>query len=178
MTLICFTSQKGAPGTTLSALADRGGWPTRHRAPQAVRSRPTRRAAALALRYGLGLEPGLVTLAVAARVGSITTLRCGITPRSSRAGSPAVVGPDSPDRAGAALRRSGAIVRPLARRNSTMSMSSSTSAASTPTPSMRSRVAAADLTLMVARPCVEQLQPAAHAHGRSAGRRRPAWRGS
>lgn len=160
MTMICFTSRKGAPGTTLSALAIAAAWP----APAGRRKlfvEADASGGSVALRYGLGLEPGLVTLAVAIRSGA-QGAEVWDHAQELPGGLAAVVGPDSSERAGAALAAvGGSFGRWLAQLDDVDvfvdlgRLGTDAHAAGL--------VAAADLTLMVARPCVEQLQPAAYA---------------
>lgn len=160
MTLTCFTSQKGAPGTTLSALAIAAAWPTpTGRRKLFVEADPS--GGSVALRYGLGLEPGLVTLAVAIRSGAHGAAVWDHA-QELPGGLAAVVGPDSADRAGAALAAVGASFGRWLAQLGDVDVFVDLGRLDTDT-HMGGCVAAADLTLMVARPCVEQLQPAAHA---------------
>lgn len=159
MTLIYFTSQKGAPGTTLSTLAIAAAWPTpTGRRKLFVEADPS--GGSVALRYGLGLEPGLVTLAVAIRSGAHGAAVWDHA-QELPGGLAAVVGPDSADRSGAALAAVGpSLGRWLAQLGD---VDVFVDLGRLDTDTHMGCLAAADLTLMVARPCVEQLQPAAHA---------------
>lgn len=158
MALICFASQKGAPGVTLTALSAAATWPAsddrRKLFVEADASGGT-----LALRYGLGLEPGLVTLAVAAqRHAEPDTLWDHA--QELPGGLPAIVGPDSPGRAASVLASSaGAIARWLVDQ-SDLDVIVDLGRLSSDSPAV-DLVRLADLTVMVTRPCVEQLQPAA-----------------
>lgn len=105
MALICFASQKGSPGVTLTALTVAAAWP----------STPGRRkllleadadGGSLAIRYQLGRQPGLLSLAAASRHG------LGREDLLSHAqelpgGLAAVVAPERADRAAAVLSTSG-----------------------------------------------------------------------
>lgn len=158
MAMICFASQKGAPGTTLSTLAIAAAWPTSAgRRKLVVEADPS--GGVLALRYGLGLEPGLVTLAVAVRTG-LKDRAMWEHAQELPGGLAAIVGPDSPDRATSVLSTAGpALARWLAAVDNLdvfvdVGRLDPGGTAST-------FVRAADLALMVARPTAEQLQPAA-----------------
>ncbi len=158
MTLICFASQKGSPGTTAVALA----------VAAALRPGPGRRkllleadsaGGALAIRYGLPVEPGLLTLAAAVRGGLESE---GLWRHSQElpGGLPVVLCPDGPEQVGAAMSASGDrlgrflnglgdvdVICDMGRLGSD--------------PSTLAFVAEARALLMVARPTAEQLQPAA-----------------
>ena len=107
MTLVCLASQKGAPGVTLTALALGVSWhgATRRRA---VLLEADPAGGVLAIRYRLGLEPGLVTLAAAARAGSPGEAG-SVWDHAQRlpGGMPAVLAPDGADQVHAALRAGG-----------------------------------------------------------------------
>ena len=104
MSLICFASQKGSPGTTLTALTVAAAWPgtDEHRR---VFVEADRAGGALALRYGIGTEPGLLTLAAAVRSDPAVDLRAHAQPIPG--GLPAVIGPDSPAQVEATLAAAG-----------------------------------------------------------------------
>ncbi len=69
MSLLCSPAAKGSPGVTLTALGVAAAWPTTDRPAARCWSRPTRPVASLAVRYQLGRQPGLITLAAAGRHG-------------------------------------------------------------------------------------------------------------
>lgn len=158
MALICFVSQKGSPGTTLTALAVAASWPgDSNRRRVLVEADPF--GGVLALRYQLGHEPGLVTLAAAMR-GNIDAAQLWSHAQELPGGVPVIIGPDRPDQTNAVFAATGDtlgrwlgdledvdVIVDLGRvANSSQSSS---------------LLGQADLVLMVARPTVEQLQPAA-----------------
>ncbi|MCB0994227.1 MAG: hypothetical protein KDB21_03985 [Acidimicrobiales bacterium] len=159
MALICFASAKGSPGSTLTALAVAAAWPTsgdrRKLLLEADASGGT-----LALRYGLGLEPGLVTFAVAAQrhLDPDAVWNHGQT---LPGGLPVIVAPDNPDRAASVLTRSAGTIANRLAEQSDLDVIVDLGRLGTEAPSM-DILRAADVTLMVARPTVEQLQPATH----------------
>ncbi|MCP3858928.1 MAG: hypothetical protein GY704_04690 [Phycisphaeraceae bacterium] len=158
MALVCFASQKGAPGVTLTALAVAAAWPADGQRRKLFLEADAS-GGALALRYGLGLEPGLVTLAVAAH----RNLEPGALwdhAQELPGGMPAIVGPDNPDRATAVLATgASSIARSLAdRADLDVIVDLGRLGPDAPATDL---VRHADLTLMVTRPNVEHLQPAA-----------------
>ncbi len=159
MALICFASAKGSPGTTLTALSVAAAWPTsgtrRKLLLEADASGGT-----LALRYGLGLEPGLVTFAVAAQRHLDPDAVWGHA-QELPGGLAVIVGPDNPDRAASVLARSAGKVATWLAGQRDLDVIVDLGRLATEPPGM-DLLRAADLTLMVARPTVEQLQPAAH----------------
>lgn len=158
MALICFTSQKGAPGVTLAALSVAAAWPTDH-GRHKLYLEADASGGTLALRYGLGLEPGLVTLAVAAR-RHLDPDALWDHAQELPGGLPVVVGPDNPDRAASVLASSSdAIGRWLGDQpNLDVIVDIGRIGPDAPASDL---VHHADLAVMVARPTVEQLQPAA-----------------
>jgi MinD-like ATPase involved in chromosome partitioning or flagellar assembly len=156
MSLVCLTSQKGAPGVTLSALVIAAVWPQASgRRKVLLEADPA--GGALALRYGLGLETSLITLAVAARSG----LDHGTFDdhlQELPGGLPAVVAPDGPGQVRAALQTSGpSIAAWLAESDAIDAIADLGRLTDANLPVSL----AANAVLMVARPEVEQLQPAA-----------------
>jgi hypothetical protein len=105
MSLVCFGSFKGSPGTTLTALATAAAWPTG----------PNRRkllleadadGGVLGTRYQLPTKPGLISLAAAARRG-LAPERIWDHAQILPGGLPVVLGPDGPQQASDVLRGSG-----------------------------------------------------------------------
>ncbi|MEL6986164.1 MAG: carbon monoxide dehydrogenase maturation protein, partial [Actinomycetota bacterium] len=76
MTLICLASQKGSPGASAAALALAAAFkPGEGRRKLLLEADLS--GGALAIRYRLPTEPGLVTLAAAARAGVAPQLVVG-----------------------------------------------------------------------------------------------------
>ena len=158
MTMICFASQKGAPGTTMSTLAIAAAWPNpadrRKLIVEADRS-----GGVLALRYGLGLEPGFITLAVAVRTG-LGGEAVWDHAQELPGGLAAIVGPDSPHRASSVLATVGSSLAKWLGALTDIDVFVDLGRLDADG-TQNSFVRHSDLTLMVARPTVEQLQPSA-----------------
>jgi hypothetical protein len=160
MSLVCVASQKGSPGVTVTALALAVAWQrsTRRRA-LLLEADPA--GGTLAIRYRLGVEPGLLTLAAAVQAdrhrepGSVLAHAQRLP-----GGMPAVVGPDGPDQARAALRAAGDALGVWLRGFAYLDVIADVGRLDVGSPADR-LAHAADVVLMVARPRVEQLQPAA-----------------
>lgn len=158
MSVICFASQKGSPGTTLTALSVAATWPSQEgRRRVFVEADPF--GGVLALRYQLSLEPGLVTLAAAIR-GGITSDEIWNHAQSLPGGLVTIVGPDRPDQANSVLAATG---RKLGEwffdlEDTDVIVDVGRIASDSP---LLELLASADIVVMVARPTAEQLQPAA-----------------
>jgi hypothetical protein len=97
MTIVAFGSVRGAPGVTTTAQLVAAGL------DGAVLVEADLGGGVMAVRYGLGREPGLTTLAAAGSIGPDEW-----EDHAQSAGGVAVlVGPDSPDSAGSLWRRAG-----------------------------------------------------------------------
>lgn len=97
MTVITFGSVRGAPGVTTTALLVAGG------IEGAVLAEADLAGGVLAIRYGLGREPGLTTLA-ASRAGDTDEW---MSHAQLAGGVPVLVGPDAPDSSEALWRGAG-----------------------------------------------------------------------
>ncbi|MCP3859983.1 MAG: hypothetical protein GY704_10050 [Phycisphaeraceae bacterium] len=156
MTMICFASQKGSPGVTLAALTVAASWPadeSRHKL--LLEADPS--GGTLALRYGLGLQTSLVTLAVAARAGLDDATLADHT-QELPGGLPAILAPDGPSQVAAALEASGSSIASWLVDHPTLDTVVDLGRL---TDASLPFVSAADVLLMVARPDVEHLQPTA-----------------
>lgn len=158
MTLTVFASKKGSPGATLAALSVAAALPTA----------PGRRklfveadadGGVIAIRYQLGREPGLMSLAAAGRHG-INRGDLWEHTQQIPGGLAVVVGPDRPEQATAALQTSGATLGPWLQSLPDVDVIADVGRLSPSSPAM-AFASAADLVLMVARPTAEQIQPAA-----------------
>ncbi len=98
MSLIVVGSARGGPGVTTLALA-LAGW-----LRDAVLAEADACGGVLALRYQLGREPGLLTLAADRRAGSEEVLAHA---QRLPGGMPVLVGPESPEQARLLWRRAG-----------------------------------------------------------------------
>lgn len=157
MALICFASQKGAPGVTLTALSVAAAWPAESGRCK-VYLEADASGGTLALRYGLGLEPGLVTLAVAAR-RHLDPGALWDHAQELPGGLPVVIGPDSPARAASVLGSSGDVIARWLGAQPDLDVIVDIGRLGPEAPAM-DLMQHADLTVVVARPTVEHLQPA------------------
>ena len=158
MTLICFASQKGSPGTSAAALAVAAAY-----RPGAGRRKLLLEAdlsgGALAIRYRLPTEPGLVTLAAAARAG-LSDDELWRHAAELPGGLAAVLCPDGPEQVHSALAAAGgALGRHLSARRD-LDVIADLGRLHPGSPAVE-LAAEATAVLMVARPTAEQLQPAA-----------------
>jgi len=100
MSVVCLTSAHGSPGVTTTALALAATWPS-HRRCLLVEADPF--GGVLAARYGLGDTPGLSSLAADSRRGLDDDAVWRHT-QYLPGGVPVLVGPATPDEAHAVLR--------------------------------------------------------------------------
>ncbi len=158
MTLICFTSQKGSPGATLTALAVAASFPVAN-GRRKILLEADCTGGTLALRYQLPTEPGLLTLAAAIRSSQDNELLWQHS-QELPGGLSIVACPDGPDQVYAALAATG---RSLGRWLEALPDVDVICDVGRLTPNSPTIdfVAEASAVLMVARPNVEQLQPAA-----------------
>ncbi|MEM7093713.1 MAG: hypothetical protein AAF567_11980 [Actinomycetota bacterium] len=157
MALICFASQKGSPGTTLTALTVAAAWPGIGD-DRRVFVEADRAGGALALRYGLGTDPGLLTLAAAVRTDPDTKIRAHAQPLPG--GLPAVIAPDAPAQVDATLAAAGdSLGRWLDEQDGTAVADVGRLQSDGPAHAF---LPTATTVAIVARPVAEQLQPAVH----------------
>jgi MinD-like ATPase involved in chromosome partitioning or flagellar assembly len=143
---------------TLTALAVAASWPA-ETGRRAVLFEADPDGGVLALRYQLGLEPGLVTLAAAVLAGRHE--ECGVLAHAQQVGGlGVVVAPDAAEQVHTALLAAGA---PLARWLADLGEADVVVDAGRLGPGSPAEplAAGADAVLMVCRPTVEQLRPAA-----------------
>ncbi len=158
MTLVSLASQKGSPGTSMAALALAAALrPGEGRRKLLLEADPS--GGVLAIRYRLAPDPGLVTLAAAARAG-LDTDELWRHARDLPGGLPAIVCPDGPDHVHSALAAAGAAIgRHLAERRD-VDVVADLGRLVPGSPVLDLAVESTAL-LMVARPTADQLQPAA-----------------
>ena len=162
MALICFASQKGSPGATMSALAVAAAWPNlAGRVKLLVEADPD--GGVLAVRYGLGREPGLLSLVGAGRQGMS---RDGLWAHTQRlpGGLPVVVTSDRPEQTTAALNASGSALGEWLQTLDDVDVIADVGRIGVSSPAVPFATSA-DLLLMVARPTADQIQPAAERLG-------------
>jgi MinD-like ATPase involved in chromosome partitioning or flagellar assembly len=156
MALMCFASQKGAPGVTVTALAVAAAWPTDGRRKVLVEADAD--GGSLAVRFQLGRQPGLVSLAAASRHG-VAREELWAHAQMLPGGLPVIVAPERADRAGAVLSTS---ARSLALWLAALPDVDVIVDCGRLGPSSAAMPFAqcADYVFMVARPVAEQIQPA------------------
>jgi MinD-like ATPase involved in chromosome partitioning or flagellar assembly len=158
MTLICFASQKGSPGTTATALAVAASLDVRDGRRKLLMEADST-GGTLAIRYQLPVEPGLLTLAAAARAG-LTSADLWRHTRELPGGLPVIVCPDGPEQVNAAMAASGARLGRFLSELRDVDVICDVGRLAPESPAL-AFVAEASALLMVARPTAEQLQPAA-----------------
>ena len=158
MTLICFTSQKGSPGTTLTALTVAATWPGED-SERRVFVEADRAGGAVALRYSMGTDPGLLTLATAIRSDASADMWSHA--QALPGGLPGILSPDSPSQvAGTLAAANRTLGRWLDDRLVTVLADvGRLGDGASPHPFL----VEAALVAVVCRPVAEQLQPAVHA---------------
>ncbi|MEM9565361.1 MAG: hypothetical protein AAGA93_22250 [Actinomycetota bacterium] len=158
MTLISLASQKGSPGTSMAALTLAAALrPGEGRRKLLLEADPS--GGVLAIRYRLSTDPGLVTLAAAARAGLDADELWRHT-RDLPGGLAAVVCPDGSDQVHSALAAAGAAIgRHLAERRDVDVIADL--GRLVPGSPVLELAAESTALLMVARPTADQLQPAA-----------------
>lgn len=157
MSLVAFTSTKGAPGVTTTALATAAAWPAGERGKLLVEADPD--GGVLAARYQLGRDPGIVTLAAAAHHGLDVD---GLWRHAQQlpGGLPVVLGSDLGEQTDRALAQAGATLGQWLAQQGDLTAIADCGRIGHRSGAM-SFVEQADLVLMVSRPSIEQLHPAA-----------------
>lgn len=159
MALIVFCSHKGSPGTSLTSLAVAGGWPVREgRTTILVEADPS--GGVIALRYGLGREPGLLTLATSVRHGSATSAEILEHAQPLPGGLLAVVAPEHSSSVGSAFKVSGPALGMTLAGADDLDVIVDIGRLSSSSPS-RALLGMANAVFMVARPTPEQIVPGA-----------------
>ena len=157
MSLIGLCSAHGSPGVTVTALALAATWPEERRC-LLIEADPF--GGVIGARYGLSDTPGLSSLAAVARRGvDETTVRRHV--QELPGGVAVMVGPASADEAHAVLRD---VAGPLAAWCATQDsldiiIDCGRTAPASPTLEI---LAGADAAMMLVRPSIDQLRPAAH----------------
>ena len=153
MALVCFVSAKGAPGVTLTAVGVAAAWPlAAGQRKLLLEADPA--GGSLAGRYQLGRQPGLVTLAAAARHG-LTREDLWAHAQLLPGGLAVVVAPERADRTAPILMSSatrlGGWLRDLP---DVITVADGGRLAPNTTSGLCRQ---GDLVVMVARPCTEQI---------------------
>jgi MinD-like ATPase involved in chromosome partitioning or flagellar assembly len=157
VSLLCLVSAKGAPGVTLTSLALTASWPGSDR--EKVLLEADCSGGTLAIRYRLGRQPGLVTLAAAGGHG-IGRSDLWSHVQELPGGLGVIVAPERGDRARPILDSSGSQLGSWL-----AAMDGSTVVADCgridPSEAGSSLAAHAEKLFVVARPTAEEIQPAA-----------------
>lgn len=162
MTVICFASVRGAPGTTTTALAV-ASW-----LEDSVLVEADPDGGVLALRYGLGREPGLTTLA-ASQVLDAQGLRAHA--QALPGGTPAVVAPESSTQVTHVWRAAGTRLGPLLASSDSGHVIVDVGRVGASSPALPF-VGAADIVVLVCRPVADEVIPAAE-RALALGREKP-----
>lgn len=153
MTVVALASVKASPGVTTSLLALAATWPAQ-RPLLLVDADPD--GGSLAARFGLPTEPGLTSLAAAAR----RTLRAGELDRHTQplpGGVPALVGPAGAEHASRALQLVGVPLATALRSDPEREVLVDCGRLRAGSPAAQ-LAAAADVLVLVARPRLDELQ--------------------
>ena len=156
MSLVCLGSAHGSPGATTTALAIAATWPE-HRRCLLVEADPF--GGVIAARYGLGDSPGLSSLAALARRGlddDVVWQHAQQLP----GGIPILVGPPTAEEAHAVLRDLAPILAEWAVAQAEVDVIVDCGRISPGSPMVRAKTEA-DTVLVVTRPSIDQLRPAA-----------------
>jgi len=151
MTVICFASVRGAPGTTTTALAV-ASW-----LEDSVLVEADPDGGVLALRYGLGREPGLTTLAVSPLLDA-QGLRAHA--QLLPGGTPVIVAPESSSQVTHVWRAAGARLGPLLASSGTGHVIVDVGRVGASSPALPF-AGAADVLVLVCRPLAEEVIPTA-----------------
>ena len=158
MSLVCFTSFKGSPGTTITALATAATWPTAEgRRKLLLEADPD--GGSLALRYQLPTKPGLLSLAAATRHG-LSPEQLWDHAQTLPGGLPVVLGPEGPEQATEVLRSNGRALGDWLKSLHGIDVIADLGRLSLGSAAFE-LARSADAVLAVARPEATQLQPAA-----------------
>ncbi|MGI9614598.1 MAG: hypothetical protein ACR2QO_16930 [Acidimicrobiales bacterium] len=158
MSLVCFASFKGSPGTTITALAAAATWPTSGNRRKLLLEADAD-GGTLALRYRLPTKPGLLSLAAATRHG-LTPEQLWDHAQSLPGGLPVVLGPEGPEQATEVLRSNGRELGQWLRSLPGVDVIADVGRLSLGSAAFE-LARSADAVLAVARPEAVQLQPAA-----------------
>lgn len=174
MSLVCFASAKGSPGVTLTALGVAAAWPT----PDGLRKvlvEADPSGGVLAVRYQLGRQPGLITLAASGRHGGTARGDLWAHAQQLPGGLPVIVAHERADRTRQVLESAGAqLASWLCALPEIVAVADCGRVS--PEPAAGVMCGEADLVLLVARPDGEHIHPAAAmADALASAGRRVAW---
>ncbi len=173
MGLICFASQKGSPGVTLTALAVAAALPVAE-GRRKVLLEADADGGSVAVRYQLGRQPGLITLAAASRHG-LGREDIWAHAQALPGGLAAIVAPERADRASSVLATSGKALASWLSSLPGVDVIVDCGRLSPASPALPF-AHHADAVFMVSRPVAEQIQPAAErALALQGAGRRVAW---
>ena len=161
MSLVAVGSSRGAPGATTLTVALAATWPAER---DLVIWEADAAGGVLAARYGLGDQPGLSTLAASTRLGRIRPEQLWEHTQQLPGGTPVVVGAESAEQASVVLAAVGGHLAEWFQQQVTLDVLADVGRLS-PGSSSVAIAEYADVTLLVARPRLEELRPAAHTLG-------------
>ena len=157
MSTICLASAHGSPGVTTTALALAATWPS-HRRCLLIEADPF--GGMIAARYGLGDTPGLSSLAAESRRGLDDEAVWGHA-QHLPGGMPVLVGPATAEEARAVLRDLGGTLGVWSADQAEIDVIIDCGRIPAG-PSTGDLISAESVTMVLARPTLDQLRPAAH----------------
>ena len=158
MSLVVLGSSRGSPGTTTLTMALAASWPAERRL---LIWEADADGGVLAARYELGDQPGLATLAATARQGRLTRDQLWEHAQQLPGGTPVVVGAESAEQATVVLGDVGGHLAGWFHKHGSLDVIADAGRLSPRSPAL-AIAEQADLTLVAARPRLEELRPAAH----------------
>ncbi len=158
MSLVAVGSSRGAPGATTLAMALAASWPTDR---SLLIWEADADGGVLAARYGLGDQPGIATLAATARQGRLSRDQLWEHTQQLPGGTPVVVGAESAEQASVILGDVGGQLAKWFQDHLSLDVIADVGRLSPRSPAV-AIAEHADLTLVAARPRLEELRPAAH----------------
>lgn len=158
MSLVAVGSSRGAPGATTLVMALAAAWPVDRKL---LVWEADADGGVLAARYGLGDQPGIATLAATARQGRLTRDQVWEHTQELPGGTPVVVGAESAEQASVVLGDVGGQLADWFRQHASLDVIADVGRLSPRSPAV-TIAEHANLTLVAARPRLEELRPAAH----------------
>ena len=158
MSLVAIGSSRGAPGATILTVALAATWPAER---ELVIWEADAAGGVLAARYRLGDQPGLSTLAATARLGHIRREQLWEHTQPLPGGTPVIVGGESATQASVVLDAVGGQLAEWFQDDLSLDVLADVGRLA-PGSSSVAIAEHADVTLMAARPRLEELRPAAH----------------
>lgn len=166
MSLVAVGSSRGAPGATTLALALAATWPSSR---QVMVWEADADGGVLAARYKLGDQPGLATIAATVRQGRLSREQLWQHTQQLPGGTAVIVGGESADQSHVVLNDVGVKLAGWLQQHPSLDVIADVGRVSPSSPAVQI-AEAADVSLMVARPVLEELRSAVYRlHALAAG---------